>query len=171
MLNHFFASMGEIVFKHGGIVDKYLGDGFLAIFGAPVSGVLDADNAIAAALEMQAALPAVNDHFVEEFEMPLTMGISIHTGEAVVGNIGFEKKMDYTVIGDSVNVVFHLQDLTKSRPNSILISEKSRSAALNSILDTREIGTYDAGNALGEFRIYELLGGQPRGRSGNLSSP
>jgi class 3 adenylate cyclase len=171
MLNHFFASMGEIVFKHGGIVDKYLGDGFLAIFGAPVSGVLDADNAIAAALEMQAALPSVNDHFAEEFETPLAMGISIHTGEAVVGNIGFEKKMDYTVIGDSVNVVFHLQDLTKSRPNSILISEKSRSAALNSILDTREIGTYDAGSILGELRIYELLGGQPRGRSGNLSSP
>ncbi|MHB8908949.1 MAG: GAF domain-containing protein [Syntrophales bacterium] len=171
MLNHFFAVMGEIVFKHGGIVDKYLGDGFLAIFGAPVSGVLDADNAIAAALEMQTALPAVNDHFAEEFEAPLTMGISIHTGEAVVGNIGFEKKMDYTVIGDSVNVVFHLQGLTKSRPNSILISEKSRSAALNSILDTRDIGTYDAGNALGEFRIYELLGGQPRGRSRNLSSP
>ena len=163
MLNHFFTIMGEIVFKHGGIVDKYLGDGFLAIFGAPVSSVTDADNAITAALEMQAALPSVNDYFAGEFETPLAMGISIHTGEAVVGNIGFEKKMDYTVIGDSVNVVFRLQDLTKSRPNSILISEKTRIAAMNSILDIREIGMYDAGSALGELRIYELLGGQTRG--------
>jgi class 3 adenylate cyclase/GAF domain-containing protein len=166
MLNHFFTSMGEIVFKHMGIVDKYLGDGFLALFGAPLSSVTDADNAIAAAIEMQATLASVNDYFAGEFEKPLAMGISIHTGEAVVGNIGFEKKMDYTVIGDSVNVVFHLQDLAKYRPNSIVISEKTRIAAMNSILNTREIGMYDAGSALGELRIYELLGGQPRVRVG-----
>jgi adenylate cyclase len=165
MLNHFFACMGDIVFKHGGIVDKYLGDGFLAIFGAPVSCATDADNAIAAALEMQEQLPAINDHFSGELEAPLAMGISIHTGEAVVGNIGFEKKMDYTVIGDSVNAVFRLQDLTRSRPNSILISEKTRLAAMNSILDVREIGMYDAGNTLGELRIYELVGSRPRGRN------
>jgi adenylate cyclase len=166
MLNHFFMSMGEIVFKHQGIVDKYLGDGFLAIFGAPISGATDADNAIAAALEMQVALPAVNDYFAGEFDKPLTMGISIHTGEAVVGNIGFEKKMDYTVIGDSVNVVFRLQDLTKSRPNGILLSEKTRLATMNSILDLREIGVYDAGSTLGELMIYELIGRQTRGRNG-----
>ncbi|MHB8056202.1 MAG: adenylate/guanylate cyclase domain-containing protein, partial [Candidatus Aminicenantales bacterium] len=166
MLNHFFMSMGEIVFKHQGIVDKYLGDGFLAIFGAPISNATDADNAITAALEMQAALPAVNAYFAGEFDRPLSMGISIHTGEAVVGNIGFEKKMDYTVIGDSVNVVFRLQDLTKSRPNSILISEKTRLAAMNSILDIREIGVYDAGSTLGELMVYELIGRQIRGKNG-----
>jgi class 3 adenylate cyclase len=94
------------------------------------------------------------------------MGISIHTGEAVVGNIGFEKKMDYTVIGDSVNVVFRLQDLTKSRPNGILLSEKTRLATMNSILDLREIGVYDAGSTLGELMIYELIGRQTRGRNG-----
>ena len=92
--------------------------------------------------------------------------ISIHTGEAVVGNIGFEKKMDYTVIGDSVNAVFRLQDLTKSRPNSILISEKTRAAAMNSILDVRDIGMCDAGNTLGELKIYELFGSHPRGGNG-----
>jgi adenylate cyclase len=163
ILNHFFSTMGDIVFKRQGIVDKYLGDGFLAVFGAPVSSTADADNAIAAALEMKATLACVNDHFAEELEEPLTMGISIHTGEAVVGNIGFEKKMDYTVIGDSVNAVFHLQDLTKSRPNSILISEKTRMAAMNSILDVRDIGMCDAGSALGELKIYELIMAQPRG--------
>ena len=165
MLNHFFACMGDIVFKHGGIVDKYLGDGFLAIFGAPISCATDADNAIAAALEMQAKLLAINDHFSGELEAPLAMGISIHTGEAVVGNIGFDKKMDYTVIGDSVNVVFRIQDLAKSRPNGILISEKSRIAAMNSILDVKEIGMYDAGSTLGELRIYELVGSRLRGRN------
>ena len=166
MLNHFFTTMGDIVFKHQGIVDKYLGDGFLAVFGAPVSSTTDADNAIAAALEMKESLARVNDHFAEELEEPLSMGISIHTGEAVVGNIGFEKKMDYTVIGDSVNAVFRLQDLTKSRPNSILISEKTRFAAMNSILDIRDIGMCDAGSTLGELKIYELFGAHPRGGNG-----
>ena len=74
MLNHFFATMGDIVFKHQGIVDKYLGDGFLAVFGAPVSSTVDADNAIAAALEMKASLARVNEHFAEDLEEPLTMG-------------------------------------------------------------------------------------------------
>lgn len=164
ILNHFFATMGEIVFKYGGIVDKYLGDGFLAVFGAPVSGSADADHAIAAALEMQKTLPAVNDHFAEEILPPLTMGISIHTGEAVVGNIGFEKKMDYTVIGDSVNAVFRLQDLTKSIPNAIVISEKTRIAAKDSILDLKALGRYDAGSNLGEMKIYELIGCRTRGQ-------
>ncbi|MCX5839180.1 MAG: GAF domain-containing protein [Deltaproteobacteria bacterium] len=167
MLNHFFAAMGNIVINHGGIVDKYLGDGFLALFGAPVSGATDADNALTAALEMKGSLQAVNDHFIGELDAPLAMGISIHTGEAVVGNIGFDKKMDYTVIGDSVNAVFRLQELTKSMPNSILISEKTRLAAMNSLLDVREIGMCDAGSALGELRIYELLGRKPRGKNGS----
>jgi adenylate cyclase len=167
MLNHFFTCMGDIVFNHGGIVDKYLGDGFLALFGAPISGKTDADNAIAAALEMKGSLAAVNGHFAGELDAPLAMGISIHTGEAVVGNIGFEKKMDYTVIGDSVNAVFRLQDLTKSRPNGILISEKTLQAVVESILDVREIGKCDVGSTLGELRIYELLGSQPRPRTGN----
>jgi adenylate cyclase len=166
ILNHFFSTMGAIVFNHGGIVDKYLGDGFLALFGAPVSGNTDADNAIASALEMKESLQAVNDHFIGELDAPLAFGISIHTGEAVVGNIGFEKKMDYTVIGDSVNAVFRLQDLTKSRPNGILISEKTLQAVVESTLDVREIGKCDAGSTLGELRIYELLGRQPRTGNG-----
>jgi adenylate cyclase len=171
ILNRFFAAMGEIVFKHGGIVDKYLGDGFLAVFGAPISSAKDADNAMAAALEMRATLASVNDCFMEEIEHPLTMGISIHTGEAVVGNIGFEKKMDYTVIGDSVNVVFRLQELTKSMPDSILISEKTRLAAVESLLELRAAGGYDAGSTLGQLKIYELLGRKPRGGNGVEESP
>lgn len=162
LLNRFFSAMGEIVFNHGGIVDKYLGDGFLALFGAPIAGKTDADNAIAAALEMKESLQEVNNRVAGEVDAPLKMGISIHTGEAVVGNIGFEKKMDYTVIGDSVNAVFRLQDLTRSHPNGILISEKTLQAVVDSVLDVRDIGKCDTGGALGELRIYELLGRKAR---------
>jgi adenylate cyclase len=162
ILNHFFSVMGETIFKHGGIVDKYLGDGFLALFGAPISSPLDADNAIAAALEMKGTVDKMNTYFAGQIDTPLTMGISIHTGEAVVGNIGFEKKMDYTVIGDSVNVVFRLQDMAKSRPNCILITEMTRQSATHSILDLHDIGAYSAGKTLGDMRIYELLGKKSR---------
>ncbi len=158
ILNHFFSVMGEIVFKHGGIVDKYLGDGFLALFGAPVSQIHDADHAVAAALEMQAAIDSINNHFKGELEKPITTGISIHTGEAVVGNIGFEKKMDYTVIGDSVNTVFKIQELTRPLPNGILLSEKTLRALCDSHLEVQERGTYDGGEIVGAFKIYELLG-------------
>jgi class 3 adenylate cyclase/putative methionine-R-sulfoxide reductase with GAF domain len=152
LLNHFFSVMGGIVFKHHGIVDKYLGDGFLAIFGAPVSSISDADNAISAALEMKAAMSTINSAIAQVMDVDLNIGISIHTGEVVVGNIGFEMKMDYTVIGDSVNDVFRLQDRTKPYPNSILVSEKT-SRAVRHPLDLIELD-----ESLGDLKIYQLMG-------------
>jgi len=159
ILNYFFAAMGEIVFKYHGIVDKYLGDGFLALFGAPVSSAADVDNAVAAALDMQRSMEGVNAYLERRFGASLTMGVSIHTGEVVVGNIGFEKKMDYTVIGDSVNFVFRLQLLCKPWPNGILISEKTLHAC-ESALHVEEIVHYAADNDSEKMKIYRVLGRQ-----------
>ncbi|RJQ83810.1 MAG: GAF domain-containing protein [Desulfobacteraceae bacterium] len=152
LLNAFFSLMGGIVFKHHGIVDKYLGDGFLAIFGAPISSMADADNALNAALEMQASLDTINSGPARELGVELKIGISVHTGEVVVGNIGFDMKMDYTVIGDPVNDVFRLQDIVSEFPNSIFFSTHTLRAsrmALNYI---------ELDEQLGEAAIYELLG-------------
>ncbi|MBN1662531.1 MAG: GAF domain-containing protein [Deltaproteobacteria bacterium] len=159
IVNHFFAAMGEIIFKHHGIVDKYLGDGLLALFGAPMSSPSDADNAITAAIEMRQAMDSVNEYVRTEFDTTLSMGISIHTGEVVVGNIGFEKKMDYTVIGDPVNILFKLQAICKSWPNSILISEKTRHAA-QSRLHVEEMGPFEEDPAIGDLKIFKLMGRQ-----------
>jgi class 3 adenylate cyclase/putative methionine-R-sulfoxide reductase with GAF domain len=157
LLNGFFSVMGGIVFKHQGIVDKYLGDGFLALFGAPVASTKDADNAIAAAFEMKHSLPVVNKYLKRKLGAYVDMGISVHTGEVVVGNIGFDKKMDYTVIGDSVNTVFKLQNLTKSFPNGILISEQTL-RAVRSRLEVAEIEvTGKISKEVGHMKIYELL--------------
>jgi adenylate cyclase len=161
LLNSFFSVMGGIVFKHYGIVDKYLGDGFLALFGAPVSSTEDADNAITAGFEMKNSLAAVNRYLEKKFGSTVQMGISIHTGEVVVGNIGFEKKMDYTVIGDPVNTVFRLQHLTRSFPNGILISENTLRAA-RSRPDVGEIKiSSDLAQELGSMKVYELLNANP----------
>jgi class 3 adenylate cyclase/putative methionine-R-sulfoxide reductase with GAF domain len=157
LLNSFFSVMGGIVFKHHGIVDKYLGDGFLALFGAPVSSTEDADNAIAAGFEMKQSLDAVNRFLERKFGTGVRMGISIHTGEVVVGNIGFEQKMDYTVIGDPVNTVFRLQNLTKSFPDGILISENTLQAA-RTRPDVGEIKiSSDLEKELGGRKVFELL--------------
>ncbi len=152
LLNYFFSVMGEIVFRHHGIVDKYLGDGFLAFFGAPVSSTRDAENAVSAALEMRDAVDDLNRHCRQRFGETITMGISIHTGEVVVGNIGFEKKMDYTVIGDAVNTVFRLQELTKPFPDGILISENVCRAALS------RLNIHRIDQSLGNLNIFELVG-------------
>jgi len=152
LLNHFFSVMGGIVFNFNGIVDKYLGDGFLAVFGAPVSSIQDADNAVGAALQMKTAVADINQMFKKELGLGMSIGISVHTGDVVVGNIGFDKKMDYTVIGDAVNTVFRLQELTKSYPNGIIIGERTRKAA-QSRLEVNDIN-----NALGELKLYELVG-------------
>jgi adenylate cyclase len=153
LLNHFFSIMGSIVFKHNGMVDKYLGDGFLALFGAPVSSACDADNAVAAALEMQEAIADLNRDFVKNLlGNELKIGLSIYTGEVVLGNIGFEMKMDYTVIGDPVNKVFELQEFTRPVPNSIIIADSTCRAAMNR-LKLRELAGH-----LGNMKLYELLG-------------
>jgi class 3 adenylate cyclase/putative methionine-R-sulfoxide reductase with GAF domain len=161
LLNSFFSVMGGVVFKHSGIVDKYLGDGFLALFGAPVSSTKDADNAIAAGFEMKKSLDAVNRYLDRKFDATVKMGISIHTGEVVVGNIGFEQKMDYTVIGDPVNTVFRLQNLTKSFPNGILISENTLRAARTRPHVGQIKTSADLAEELGDMKVYELLGQKP----------
>jgi adenylate cyclase len=158
LLNGFFSIMGAIVFKHNGIVDKYLGDGFLAIFGAPLASTMAADNAVAAALEMKDAVQRLNQHFVKELVAKVDIGVSLHTGEVVVGNIGFDMKMDYTVIGDPVNAVFRLQELTKAYPNGILISESTRRAS-RSQLEVRAIEVPDdIDPILKDLQLFELLG-------------
>lgn len=151
LLNRFFSIMGEIVFKHHGIVDKYLGDGFLAIFGAPVASTSDADNALTAALEMRRALKLANPVFRKAFGSTISIGTSILTGEVVVGNIGFEKKMDYTVIGDAVNAVFRLQDLTRFYKDGILLGETTRRACRSSF------NLQPIEEMLGDLKLYALL--------------
>ncbi len=158
MLNLFFTAMGDIVFKHHGVVDKYLGDGFLAVFGAPASGAEDADHAVAAALEMRGALAPVNRRLREEMGLVVETGISLHTGEVLAGNIGFDKKMDYTVIGEAVNTVFRLQVLSRGYPNGVLVS-KNTLDAVSPGLRVQAVPVPEAPSGdLAGVMVFELLG-------------
>jgi len=119
-----FAVLVDILDRHGGIVNKFLGDGFLALFGAPLEAPDPAHRAVAAAREMLDANARVN----EATSWPLRIGIGIHIGEVVAGNIGSPRRKEYTVIGDTVNFASRLEALNKDFNSQFLISEAVRDA-------------------------------------------
>ena len=127
-LNELFTELYEAVSGNGGVLDKYIGDAVMAVFGAPLSSERDPDNAFAAGLEMLRMVDAINLRRVARGVAPLRLGVGIATGEVVAGTIGSPKRMDYTVIGDSVNLAARLQDLTKAYGVEMLIDEATAKA-------------------------------------------
>jgi adenylate cyclase len=119
-----FAVLVDILDRHGGIVNKFLGDGFLALFGAPLEAADAAHHAVAAAREMLAA----NERANQATSWPLRIGIGIHFGEVVAGNIGSPRRKEYTVIGDTVNFASRLEQLNKEFNSQLLVSAAVRDA-------------------------------------------
>jgi adenylate cyclase len=120
ILNRFFSAMTDIIFAYSGTLDKFIGDGVMALFGAPYQGNNDPHNAVAAAIAMQRRLSLLNQELVSGGFHPLTIGIGIDTGEVTVGFIGSEMRMDYTAIGSPVNLAARLMQQAKG--GQILIS-------------------------------------------------
>jgi adenylate cyclase len=121
LLNRYFSLMSEIIFSHGGTLDKYIGDGLMALFGAPNASDDDAKNALKAAAEMQKSVVNLNLELQAEGFNKIGIGIGLHTGEATIGYIGSEKRSEYTAIGDTVNLASRLESNAKAE--QILISE------------------------------------------------
>jgi class 3 adenylate cyclase/HAMP domain-containing protein len=122
-LNRYFDIMVDIIMEKNGIVDKYIGDAIMAFFGAPVAYENDTMNSVLAALEMVDGIKRFNEKQIELGKPEFKTGIGINYGEVTVGNIGTEKKMDYTVIGDAVNLASRLEGLTKEYGQDLIISE------------------------------------------------
>ncbi|CAN5642503.1 adenylate/guanylate cyclase domain-containing protein [soil metagenome] len=127
ILNRYFTAMSDVIFKHGGTLDKYIGDGIMAIFGAPTASPQDADNALQTAIEMQRSVESLNKEFKAEGISLIEVGVGLHTGVATVGYIGSEQRSEYTAIGDTVNIAARLESNAKS--GQILISEATAKAA------------------------------------------
>lgn len=122
-LNDVLTSMTDVIFAHEGTIDKFLGDGLMAIFGAPISHPDDTDRAVQAAIDIQRSIESMNCERVKHNKEPIHVGIGVHTGEVVVGNIGTKDRLDYTVIGDSVNLASRLQAVASG--GEIIISEQA----------------------------------------------
>jgi adenylate cyclase len=123
MLNEYFEILVDVVFKHEGTLDKYIGDSVMAVWGAPISQPDAAIRAVRAALEMREALARWNEARLVDGRVPILTGFGIDTGLVVAGNLGSSKTMEYTVIGDSVNLASRLTSLAQS--NQIIISDNT----------------------------------------------
>jgi adenylate cyclase len=137
LLNKYFSAMTDIIFAHGGTLDKYLGDGLMALFGAPSATPQDASNALNAAVAMQRRILGINLELRQEGLNEIGVGIGLHTGEATVGYIGSERRSEYTAIGDTVNTAARLE--SNARGGEILVSDATAKAARSRYkLKTRE---------------------------------
>ncbi len=125
LLNRYFTALGQCITSHHGIINKYIGDAIMAIFGAPVSLPNSALDAFEAALDMRQTLVKLNNDFKKDGLPELKFGIGIHTGPVFAGTIGAETRMEYTVIGDTVNTASRLESLCKTYKTDLLISESS----------------------------------------------
>ena len=126
LLNRYFTRQVEVIFRHGGTLDKFIGDAIMAFWGAPVNDPQHARHAVEAALEMSQVLEDFR-HELAELGQPFDVGIGIHSGPAVVGFIGSQARLDYTAIGDTVNLSSRIEGLTKGVAR-ILVSDATRSA-------------------------------------------
>jgi len=127
LLNRYFSAMTDIIFAHGGTLDKYLGDGLMALFGAPTTTPDDANNALNAAVAMQRRILGINVELSNEGLPEIGVGMGLHTGEVVVGYIGSERRSEYTAIGDAVNTCSRLESNAKG--GEILMSDAAAKAA------------------------------------------
>lgn len=151
VLNDFFTRMTDIIFEHEGTLDKYLGDGIMALFGAPLALQNDAEAAVRAAAGMQRSLEELN---ATSNRPPLQIGIGIHTGEAIVGYLGTERCMGYTAIGDTVNVASRLT--SQAGPGQVVISTATR-MRLGRDLECCPLAPMKLKGRSGQIDVHEVL--------------
>lgn len=158
MLNKYLSRMSDVIFEQKGTIDKFIGDAIMAIFGAPIPAKDHADSACRTALRMISALEEFNTERLAEGKQPISIGIGLNTGEMTVGNIGSEKRFDYTVIGDAVNLGSRLEGLTKYFQTTIIVSEMTRDACVNpGDFLFRELAQVKVKGKINAVAIYELV--------------
>jgi adenylate cyclase len=122
MLNDYFTSMVEVVFQHGGMLDKYIGDAIMAVFGTALTGASDADNSLLVATEMIRELGRFNQGRKTRGLEPISIGVGIATGEVLAGSLGSRRRLEYTVIGDNVNLAARLEGANKHYGTTVLVA-------------------------------------------------
>jgi class 3 adenylate cyclase len=168
LLNDYFDEMIEAIFAHGGTLVGYRGDGLLVVFGAPLAFHDHADRALAAAREMiDIRLPRYNAQLGEKGIGAFRMGIGLNSGPFMSGNVGSERRMEYTVHGDTVNTASRIEGMTKESPHSLLLAE-STVDALTVPVETAFVGEFEVRGRQSAIRLWTLPS-PPDGAAGALA--
>ena len=155
LLNAFYTLMIDTTFKYDGTLDKFLGDGVMAVFGAPIFHADHPLRALRTALAMQAGIRELSARRAAEGKPPLKIGIGVNAGTAVAGSVGTETRMEYTVIGDSVNLASRLESYAK--PGQILIAAHTY-AIVKDAIHARSLGRLKVRGKEEELEVYEVIG-------------
>ncbi len=161
MLREYLSEMTEVVFRHGGTVDKYIGDCIMALYNAPFDDADHAANAIKTGLELQERTIAVSARWQERLGEPIRNGVGINTGDAVVGAMGSRQRLEYTAIGDTVNLASRLESLTKDYAAGIIISESTYEETKGRFV-TRRLGSVAVKGKTRPVGIYAVVPGDIR---------
>jgi adenylate cyclase len=156
LLNEYFTEMSQVILDSQGVIDKYQGDGIMAFWGAPIALEDHAARACLAALECQARMNKINESLNREGIPPLSMRIGLHSGDAIVGNMGSAQRFDYTIIGDNVNLASRLEGVNKQFGTRVIASETTYLQAKDRI-EARELDLIAVKGKEKPIRIYELL--------------
>jgi len=159
-LNEYFSGMVESVMHHDGVVDKFIGDAIMAVFGAPVPEPDDALRAVRAALEMLTRLRKINVDFKARGLPEIKAGIGLHCGQVVAGNIGHVDRMEYTVIGDAVNLASRLEGMTKELECDVVLSEDLYRQVEKDV-DAEPLQRIKVKGRDREVMVYRLVGLKP----------
>jgi adenylate cyclase len=145
LLNRYLGEMSDAILDHGGTLVSYMGDGIMAIFGAPIEQADHADRAVAAAREMRdVRLPRFNAWCAERVGgEPFRIGIGVASGPVMSGNVGSQRRLEYAAVGDTTNIASRLQALTKEVPEMILLADTTRAALSRAVPDLAPVGALD----------------------------
>jgi adenylate cyclase len=157
LLNQYLGAMSETILAHGGTLVSYIGDGIMAVFGAPIEQPDHADRAVAAAREMVTErLPGFNEWLAEQgLGNGYKMGIGIHTGPIMSGNVGSARRLEYTAVGDTVNTASRVEGLTKGTPYSVFVAD-STYTLLSSRADLVDVGEYEIRGREQTLKLWAL---------------
>lgn len=168
LLTEYFTAMSDVIKRHGGFVDKFIGDEVMALFGAPMPMENHALSAAMAALEMRAVAESLSQKWRERGDPPLRIGIGIATGVASVGNFGALDRFQYTAFGDAVNLASRLQALTKETGATILICART-AKEIEGVAELRSIGTVTVRGFGEPIEVFEVVGVKPKANATSSS--
>ena len=161
-LNRYLTEMSEAILDHGGTLVAYMGDGIMAVFGAPLQQDDHADRALAAARDMLVRLEGFNDWLrKQELHDGFKMGIGLNTGRVMSGHVGSERRLEYTALGDTTNTAARLEGMTKGTPHQLFVADSTRAALIRPADDLVEVGEFEVRGRRATIKLWSLREDEP----------